>query len=133
MIILSTHYGKLLSITTVSSRQEHIGIDIRYSEPLQGPQVLYPGLWFLSLGSWVSNPGVLDLGPGVLGAGSCNMAHKLLRPSPFLEIFMEILEWSTLQKQIRSLPPTQCCSILTGKKNQSLCQETVSDTCKQHW
>ena len=27
-----------------------------------------------------------------------NISHKLLRPSQFLEKFMEILEWSTLQK-----------------------------------
>ena len=26
-----------------------------------------------------------------------NISHKLLRPIPFLEIFSEILEWSTLQ------------------------------------
>ena len=33
-----------------------------------------------------------------------NISHKLLRPSQFLEKFMEILEWSILQKEIRSLP-----------------------------
>ena len=33
-----------------------------------------------------------------------NISHKLLRPSKFLEKFMEILEWPTLQKKIRSLP-----------------------------
>ena len=27
-----------------------------------------------------------------------SISHKLLRPSQFLEKFMEILEWSTLQK-----------------------------------
>ena len=27
-----------------------------------------------------------------------NISHKLLRPSQFLEKFMKILEWSTLQK-----------------------------------
>ena len=32
-----------------------------------------------------------------------NISHKLLRPSQFLEKFMEILEWFTLPKQIRSL------------------------------
>ena len=36
----------------------------------------------------------------------CNISHKLLRPSQFLENFLEILEWSTLQKQIRPLSPT---------------------------
>ena len=41
-----------------------------------------------------------------------NISHKLLRPSQFLEKCMEILEWSTLQRQIRPLPPTQCCRIL---------------------
>ena len=29
---------------------------------------------------------------------SHNISHKLLRPSQFLEKFMKILEWSTLQK-----------------------------------
>ena len=48
-----------------------------------------------------------------LRMGTSNISHKLLRPSQFLESFPEILQWSTLQKQIRPLPPTQCCSILT--------------------
>ena len=50
-----------------------------------------------------------------------------LTPIQFLEKFMEILEWSTLQEQI------QCCSILEEQKHRSLRQEPVSDTCKQHW
>ena len=33
-----------------------------------------------------------------------NISHKLLRPTQFLEKFLVILEWSTLQKQIRPLP-----------------------------
>ena len=33
-----------------------------------------------------------------------NISHKLLRPSQFLEKFMEILEWSALQRYIRPLP-----------------------------
>ena len=44
---------------------------------------------------------------------SYNISHKLLRPSQFLEKFIEILEWSTLQQR-------------------TLCRETVPDTCKQH-
>ena len=27
-----------------------------------------------------------------------NISHKLLRPNQFLKIFLEFLEWSTLQK-----------------------------------
>ena len=41
-----------------------------------------------------------------------NNSHKLLRPNQFLEKSMEILEWSTLQKYMSSLPPTQCYRIL---------------------
>ena len=63
---------------------------------------------------------------------SYNISHRLLRPSQFLKKFMKILEWFTLQKKIRPLPPTQCCSILAEQRHRSLCQETVSDTCKQH-
>ena len=61
-----------------------------------------------------------------------NISHNLLRSSQFLEKFLEILEWSTLYKQIRPLPSTQCCSILEEWQHRSLCEETVSDTCKQH-
>ena len=39
-----------------------------------------------------------------LRIGTSNISHKLLRPSQFLESFPEILQWSTLQKQIRPLP-----------------------------
>ena len=39
---------------------------------------------------------------------------------------MEIVEWSYLH-------PTQSCSILAEQRHRSLCQETVSDTCKQHY
>ena len=62
-----------------------------------------------------------------------NISHNLLRTSRFLEKFMKILEWSTLQKQISPLHSTQCCSILEEQQLRSLYQETVSDTCKQHW
>ena len=54
VIILSTHYGKLSSITAVFSPQEHIRIDIRYLESLQGSKVSYPGLWILK--SWDTGP-----------------------------------------------------------------------------
>ena len=60
-MILSTHYEKLSPITTVFCPQEHIKIDIWYSESLWGSQVLYPGLWILKF--WV-------LGLGVPGPGS---------------------------------------------------------------
>ena len=43
---------------------------------------------------------------------SYNISRKLVRPSQFLENFTQILTWSTLQKKIRSLPPTQYCSML---------------------
>ena len=71
--MLSSHYGMLSSITAFLKHQEHIRIDIRYSESLQGSQVLYPGLW--NLKSWIPSPVVLDpgtrvLGFWVLGAGS---------------------------------------------------------------
>ena len=33
----------------------------------------------------------------------------------------------------KALPPTQCCSILEEQQHPSLCKQTVSDTCKQHW
>ena len=35
-----------------------------------------------------------------------NTSNKLLRPSQFLEIFMEILEWSSFQKYNRTHPST---------------------------
>ena len=64
-MILSTHYGKLSSVTTVFPPQEHIRIDIRYSESFQESQVLYPGLWILK-----PDPGFRVLGPGVPSPGS---------------------------------------------------------------
>ena len=51
VIILSTHYGKLSSITTVFSPQKHIKIGIRQWQSVQGSQVLHPGLWILQF--WV--------------------------------------------------------------------------------
>ena len=50
----------------------------------------------------------------------CKIPRKLLKPSQFLERFMEILEYFNLQKQIRSLPPTQYCRILAKKLSQIL-------------
>ena len=55
VIILSTHYGKLSSITTVFSPQKHIKIGIRQWQSVQGSQVLHPGLWILQF--WVQDPG----------------------------------------------------------------------------
>ena len=43
--------GKLSPITTVFCPQKHIRIGIRYSELLQGSQVLYPGFFSLCCGS----------------------------------------------------------------------------------
>ena len=54
---------------------------------------------------------------------SYNISHKLLRPTHLLETFLEILEWSTFQKQIKPLPPNQCCSILAEWQHRSLRQE----------
>ena len=34
-----------------------------------------------------------------------HISHKLLGPSPFLEKFLEILEWSTLGRSINDVPP----------------------------
>ena len=59
MIILRTHYGKLSFITTVCSPEKQIKIGIRYSESVQGSQVL-------SI-SWVVDLELLDPWSRVLG------------------------------------------------------------------
>ena len=43
-----------------------------------------------------------------------NILHKLLGPSQCLEKFIEVLEWSTLQKQIRPLPPYSILQHIEG-------------------
>ena len=68
VIILSTHYVKLLSNTTAFPPKEYIRIDISRSESLQRSQILYPGLWILK--SLVQGSGVLDPESWVLGPGS---------------------------------------------------------------
>ena len=55
------------------------------------------------------------------------ISHKLLRLNQFLEEFMEILELSTLQKEVSSLPLLNVAAYW-----KSLRQQPVSDTCKQH-
>ena len=64
VIILSKHYGKLSSITTVFSPQKHIKLGIRQSQSVQGSYFLYSGLWIFKFESripdlafWVLDPG----------------------------------------------------------------------------
>ena len=71
IIILNTHYGRLLPLATVFSPLKYIRISI--GSLVLGSLELDPGLWIL--GSYVqgSRPWVLGpevLGPGVLVCGS---------------------------------------------------------------
>ena len=54
-----------------------------------------------------------------------NISHKLLRPSQFLEKFMKILEWSTLQKQIRP-PPLLNVTAYWKNSNSEDCAKKLS-------
>ena len=56
-----------------------------------------------------------------------HISHKSLRSNQFPKKFPKTMKWSTLEKYVRPLLPTRYCSILEE------CQETVSDTWKQHW
>ena len=64
IIILSTHYGKLSSITILFCPQEHFRIDIRCSESLQGSQFFISWVVDLEiLGPWYWYPGSFVLVP----------------------------------------------------------------------
>ena len=62
-----------------------------------------------------------------------NISHKLLRSSQFLENFLEILEWSFFQKQIRPLPLLNVAAYCKNSNAKACAKKTISDTYKQHW
>ena len=64
------------------------------------------GIRFDSLSEFLFSDGRMGRNGITFGAYmSYNISHKLLRSTQFLETFLEILELSTFQKQIKPLPP----------------------------
>ena len=63
------------------------------------------GIRFDSLSEFLFSDGRMGRNGITFGAYmSYNISHKLLRSTQFLETFLEILELSTFQKQIKPLP-----------------------------
>ena len=52
---MRSYRSPMTTVFSPEGQNQNIRIDIRYSESLQGTQVLYLGLWILK--SWVSGPG----------------------------------------------------------------------------
>ena len=66
---------------------------------------------------------------------SYNISHKLLRPVQFLEKLAEILKWSICRNKPGPslLHSFRACFYSILQQHRSLCQETDSNTWKQHW
>ena len=54
-----------------------------------------------------------------------NISHKVFRPTQFLEKIMEVLEWSTFQKEIGALPQLNVAAYWKSS-NTKVCTNNLS-------